>query len=68
MALIKDYTAAKGGEEIEGQVQGNDNKNLLELTPSDFVFYVGGYPTNFTVSNTEITNPILPNLQGLFFF
>lgn len=65
MVLIKDYTSSKG-EKIERQVQGNDNKNLLDLTPSDFVFYVGGYPSNFTVSSTEITTPILLNLQGFF--
>lgn len=64
MVLIKDYTTTKGGERIEDQVQGDDNKNLLELTPSDFVFYVGGYPAGFTVSSTEITTSILLNSQG----
>uniref|UniRef100_H3DCP0 Laminin subunit alpha 3 n=1 Tax=Tetraodon nigroviridis TaxID=99883 RepID=H3DCP0_TETNG len=27
---------------------GDDSKNLLDLSPGDVVFYVGGYPANFT--------------------
>lgn len=53
MILAKAYTTAKGGDEIKNQVQGSENKNLLELTPNDFVFYVGGYPADFTVSSMQ---------------
>lgn len=33
--------------------QGNNDKNLLDLTPNDVVFYIGGYPSNFTVSSRK---------------
>lgn len=33
---------------IISNVQGQEDKNLLDISPSDIVFYVGGYPTNFT--------------------
>ncbi|XP_028448188.1 laminin subunit alpha-3 isoform X2 [Perca flavescens] len=33
---------------FEAKVQGKEGKNLLDLSPSDVVFYVGGYPDNFT--------------------
>ncbi|CAG07616.1 unnamed protein product, partial [Tetraodon nigroviridis] len=32
---------------------GDDSKNLLDLSPGDVVFYVGGYPANFTVSKSK---------------
>ncbi|XP_040910690.1 laminin subunit alpha-3-like isoform X2 [Toxotes jaculatrix] len=48
MLLTKDVTSATSGDESQTGVQGQDNKNLLDLSPSDIVFYVGGYPSNFT--------------------
>ncbi|XP_023282957.1 laminin subunit alpha-3 [Seriola lalandi dorsalis] len=48
MILTKDITSNTPGEPIVGTKQGEENKNLLDLTLTDFVFYVGGYPSNFT--------------------
>lgn len=36
--------------ETKGDTVAPGNEGLLNLDPSDFVFYVGGYPSNFTVS------------------
>lgn len=36
--------------EIKGDTVAPGIKGLLSLQPDDFVFYVGGYPSNFTVS------------------
>lgn len=54
MVLSKDATSNKPGAPIESSVQGQENKNLLDLSANDIVFYVGGYPANFTVSSKEI--------------
>lgn len=48
MVLTKDYTSTTPGLPIERNQQGDGDKNLLDLTSSDIVFYVGGYPGNFT--------------------
>ncbi|XP_056913723.1 LOW QUALITY PROTEIN: laminin subunit alpha-3-like [Takifugu flavidus] len=48
MTLTKDITSGKTIPPIEGRKQGEGSKNLLDLSPSDVVFYVGGYPANFT--------------------
>ncbi|TNM98177.1 hypothetical protein fugu_014423 [Takifugu bimaculatus] len=48
MTLTKDITSGKTIPLIEGHKQGEGSKNLLDLSPSDVVFYVGGYPANFT--------------------
>lgn len=52
MILTKDFITP--GDRIVSNQIGNENKNLLDLSPSDIVFYVGGYPSNFTVSSKEI--------------
>lgn len=54
MILTKDITSNPVGSKIEEMKQGKENKNLLDLSPSDVVFYVGGYPDSFTVSNKEM--------------
>lgn len=51
MVLTKDITSSNPGEPILSNNQGEESKNLLDISPSDVVFYVGGYPDNFTVSN-----------------
>ncbi|XP_029970340.1 laminin subunit alpha-3-like isoform X2 [Salarias fasciatus] len=48
MSLTKDITSTKPGEPIIRNKQGEESKNLLDLNPSDVVFYVGGYPDDFT--------------------
>lgn len=53
MVLIKDASNT-ASVPIESSNQGQENKSLLDLTASDIVFYVGGYPANFNVSSKEI--------------
>lgn len=53
MVLTNDITSNEPSVPIESSMQGEVDKNLLDLSPSDIVFYVGGYPTNFTVSSQE---------------
>ncbi|XP_037643626.1 laminin subunit alpha-3-like isoform X2 [Sebastes umbrosus] len=48
MTLIKDITSNTPGEPIAGRNEGSEGNNLLNLNPSDVVFYVGGYPDTFT--------------------
>ncbi|XP_033492838.2 laminin subunit alpha-3-like isoform X1 [Epinephelus lanceolatus] len=48
MTLTKDVTSTTPGQQYKASVQGNANKNLLDISPSDVVFYVGGYPDDFT--------------------
>lgn len=55
MVLTKEITSPTPGKPIESGKQGEESKNLLDLSPGDIVFYVGGYPSNFTVSTKEIT-------------
>ncbi|XP_018532089.1 laminin subunit alpha-3 isoform X4 [Lates calcarifer] len=44
--------------------QGMEDKDLLDLSPSDIVFYVGGYPSNFTPPNSMK----YPNYKGCIEF
>lgn len=53
MTLTKDITSGTSTTPIQSSSQGDDNKNLLDVSPNDIVFYVGGYPANFTVSKSE---------------
>lgn len=53
MILTKDITSGTSTTPIESSEQGDDSKSLLDLSPDDVVFYVGGYPANFTVSKSE---------------
>uniref|UniRef100_A0A671YXW3 Laminin subunit alpha 3 n=1 Tax=Sparus aurata TaxID=8175 RepID=A0A671YXW3_SPAAU len=48
MVLTKDITSPTPGKPVESGRRGDESKNLLDLSPSDIVFYVGGYPSNFT--------------------
>uniref|UniRef100_A0A7N6FHB8 Laminin subunit alpha 3 n=1 Tax=Anabas testudineus TaxID=64144 RepID=A0A7N6FHB8_ANATE len=48
MKVTKDITSVTPQNPLLYNMTGNDNKNLLDLSPSDTVFYVGGYPANFT--------------------
>ncbi|XP_072297637.1 laminin subunit alpha-3-like [Eucyclogobius newberryi] len=48
LILNKDIMANIPANTIESNMQGNEKKNLLDLSPNDVVFYVGGYPANFT--------------------
>ncbi|XP_051943762.1 laminin subunit alpha-3 isoform X3 [Hippocampus zosterae] len=48
LILTKDYTSDTPGIPSVGNVRGDETKNLLDFTPEDLVFYVGGYPSNFT--------------------
>ncbi|XP_008332400.1 laminin subunit alpha-3 isoform X3 [Cynoglossus semilaevis] len=52
LTLIKDITSPTPGKAITENKQGEENKNLLDITPNDMVFYVGGYPANFTPPNS----------------
>lgn len=54
MILTKDVTSTTATASFESSSRGEDNKNLLDLSPTDVVFYVGGYPSNFTVSGSEL--------------
>lgn len=53
MVMVKDITSNTPGEPIVDSTRGTHQKNLLDLTPNDVVFYVGGYPANFTVSSRK---------------
>uniref|UniRef100_A0A3Q2UJ37 Uncharacterized protein n=1 Tax=Fundulus heteroclitus TaxID=8078 RepID=A0A3Q2UJ37_FUNHE len=46
--LTSDVTSGKSSEPFQKTKQGMESKNLLDLSPDDVVFYVGGYPSNFT--------------------
>lgn len=48
--LTKLFTTNNPDQEIPSSAQGDALQNLLDLHPSEAVFYVGGYPNNFTVS------------------
>ncbi|KAM7379372.1 hypothetical protein PAMP_004930 [Pampus punctatissimus] len=62
--LTKEITSSPHGKEIKKNNQGQQNKNLLDLSPSDIVFYVGGYPANFTPPNSLN----YPNYKGCIEF
>uniref|UniRef100_A0A4W4GXF5 Laminin G domain-containing protein n=2 Tax=Electrophorus electricus TaxID=8005 RepID=A0A4W4GXF5_ELEEL len=46
--LTKLFTSNKPDEPLTNTKQGEPNYNLLDLDPSEVVFYVGGYPDDFT--------------------
>ncbi|KAF3699380.1 Laminin subunit alpha-3 [Channa argus] len=48
IALTKDVTSVTLKQPVQYSKQGDESKNLLDLSPSDVVFYVGGYPSDFT--------------------
>nr|XP_004542775.1 laminin subunit alpha-3 isoform X3 [Maylandia zebra] len=49
MILTKAITSNKESPPpIKDDTQGQESKDLLDLSPDDIVFYVGGYPANFT--------------------
>uniref|UniRef100_A0AAV2JTK7 Laminin subunit alpha-3-like n=1 Tax=Knipowitschia caucasica TaxID=637954 RepID=A0AAV2JTK7_KNICA len=48
LVLKKDVMATTPENLIESTSKGEEKKNLLDLSPDDVVFYVGGYPSNFT--------------------
>ncbi|XP_077580678.1 laminin subunit alpha-3-like [Stigmatopora nigra] len=48
LILTKGFTSATPGTQVVSANQGLDSQNLMDLSPDDIVFYVGGYPSNFT--------------------
>ncbi|KAK7945606.1 hypothetical protein WMY93_001334 [Mugilogobius chulae] len=48
LILTKDVMGPPPVNKIESSAKGEEKKNLLDLSPNDVVFYVGGYPANFT--------------------
>ncbi|XP_068614972.1 laminin subunit alpha-3-like [Brachionichthys hirsutus] len=48
IVLTKGFASKTPSVPIVSSKQGEENKNLLDLSPSDIVVYVGGYPANFT--------------------
>lgn len=59
MILTREINSNTPKDPIESSKQGEDIMNLLDLSPDDVVFYVGGYPDSFTVSSKEISTVIL---------
>lgn len=52
-------------QEIKGDTVAPGLEGLLSLRPDDFVFYVGGYPSNFTVSLAPpLGSPVCLELVG----
>ncbi|KAM9845354.1 laminin subunit alpha-3-like [Aulostomus maculatus] len=64
MILTKDITSTTPGQTIKSTKQGEESKNLLDLSPEDIVFYVGGYPDNFTPPSSLN----FPNYKGCIEF
>ncbi|XP_005476396.1 laminin subunit alpha-3 isoform X2 [Oreochromis niloticus] len=48
MILTKAITSNTDSKQIKNGKQGEESKDLLDLSADDIVFYVGGYPANFT--------------------
>ncbi|PWA25274.1 hypothetical protein CCH79_00005330 [Gambusia affinis] len=49
LKLTKDITSGSSNKLSSSQIRrGVENQNLLKFSPDDVVFYVGGYPSNFT--------------------
>ncbi|XP_034038308.1 LOW QUALITY PROTEIN: laminin subunit alpha-3-like [Thalassophryne amazonica] len=48
VSLTKEITSGAPAAPLTKTSQGVETKNLLNLEPDDMVFYVGGYPSNFT--------------------
>ena len=49
MSFTKVVTARTPGLKMDYTKRGEEDKNLLDISADDFVFYVGGYPDTFTV-------------------
>lgn len=47
--------------EIKGDTVAPGREGLLNLNPDDFVFYVGGYPSNFTVGLAQSWGVLAPS-------
>nr|XP_054596449.1 laminin subunit alpha-3 isoform X2 [Nothobranchius furzeri] len=45
--LTKKISSKKPDDPFFNSKQGQESKDLMDLSPSDVVFYVGGYPANF---------------------
>lgn len=54
MVFTKDINSGTALKSSRTGKIGDDSKSLLDLSPGDIVFYVGGYPANFTVSTSEL--------------
>lgn len=50
MIYTTNYTSVKPEPALVFTNRGEKLENLFNMSPSDVVFYVGGYPDNFTVS------------------
>ncbi|XP_061588324.1 laminin subunit alpha-3-like isoform X2 [Cololabis saira] len=48
LTLTKDFTSGSPGQPLQGTNQGVEKKDLLNISPNDIVFYVGGHPADFT--------------------
>ncbi|CAL8344638.1 unnamed protein product [Merluccius merluccius] len=48
VSYIKSYTSNEPDAAVQSTKQGEKLENLLNLSPSDVVFYVGGFPDHFT--------------------
>uniref|UniRef100_A0A3Q3ANB8 Si:ch211-241e1.3 n=1 Tax=Kryptolebias marmoratus TaxID=37003 RepID=A0A3Q3ANB8_KRYMA len=48
IVLTKEVSSRNPKDPLMNFVQGQEGKDLLDVSPSDIVFYVGGYPANFT--------------------
>uniref|UniRef100_A0A3B3BD63 Si:ch211-241e1.3 n=1 Tax=Oryzias melastigma TaxID=30732 RepID=A0A3B3BD63_ORYME len=59
-----DVTSNTPGLPVRANSQGAQSKNLLNIMPGDVVFYVGGYPANFTPP----VSLKLPKYQGCIEF
>uniref|UniRef100_A0A3Q2V7I8 Si:ch211-241e1.3 n=1 Tax=Haplochromis burtoni TaxID=8153 RepID=A0A3Q2V7I8_HAPBU len=65
MILTKAITSNKESPPpIKDNTRGQESKDLLDVSPDDIVFYVGGYPANFTVR----TSFRYPNYKGCIEF
>ena len=50
MTYTEAHTSREPKPAVISTKQGDMLENLLSLNPSDVVFYVGGFPADFTVS------------------
>ncbi|XP_054482290.1 laminin subunit alpha-3-like [Anoplopoma fimbria] len=64
MTHEKTDTSGKSIQLMNDTKQGKEMKNLLDLSPDDVVFYVGGYPSTFTPP----TSLKLPKYRGCIEF
>lgn len=68
MNLTKLFTSNQPDPPQTSSKQGELTRNLLNLDPSDIVFYVGGYPSNFTVSTWLHNNTLVWHWLKITFF